>query len=329
MSTIRDVARQAGVSSATVSHVINGTRYVSDAVRQRVIAAMKELNYRPNAIARSLRSGNTNTIGLILPDSANPFFAELGREIEAAAFFSGYNVILCNSNGSVEQENSYINLLIEKQVDGIILDTEHEQIENLCSQIPDGLPVVMVDRDLNNNPFDIVLCDNHQGGYVAARHFIESGFNRIAIIKGPAHLLSSHHRFDGYAAALAESGLNVQDELVYHGDFRTASGFEAGSALLNQPHPPQAVFASNDMMAVGLIRAASVLTRRIPQDLAVIGFDDIEFGAYTYPSLSTIAQPKKEIAKRAVELLIDRFSNREKPCNRELIPAHLVIRDST
>ena len=329
MSTMRDVAKRAGVSTATVSHVINGTRFVSDELQQKVMSAMEALGYRRNALAGALRSGQTHTIGLILPESLNTFFSELGHGIEQAAFPHGYNLILYNSDNDLEKEHLYIDFLIEKQVDGIILDTEEHDIDALHARIPKSIPTVLIDRDFEGDDFDFVLSDNKQGGYTAAKHLIELGHKRIACIIGAEHMKSSTDRMQGFKAALDEAGLPLYPDLIFPGDFHPESGYRAALRLLHQKHPPTAIFAFNDMMAFGVQRATVELGLHIPDDISLVGFDNIELGIYTCPALTTVAQSKADIGQKTIQHLINRMSNMTLPGIRELVPTRLVVREFT
>jgi LacI family transcriptional regulator len=329
MPTILDVAKRANVSTATVSHVINGTRFVSDELRQRVISAMNELGYRRNALAGSLRSGQTHTIGLILPDNLNTFFAELSRGVEEAAFPYGYTLILYNSDNDLEKEHLYIDFLIEKQVDGIILDAVEIDISALQARIPKSVPAVLIDRDFDDNEFDYVLSDNTQGGYIATKHLIELGHKQIACIIGPQEMKSTIDRLQGFKMALDESGLPFNPDLIIPGDFRPESGYKAALSLLRRAHLPSAVFAFNDMMAFGVQRAAVELGLHIPDDFSLVGHDNIELSNYTCPALTTVEQSKAEIGRKTIKRLIERMSNNTLSSVRELVPTQLVVREST
>jgi LacI family transcriptional regulator len=329
MPTIRDVAKQAGVSTATVSHVINGTRFVSDKLQRSVMSAMEELGYRRNTLAGDLRRGQTHTIGLILPNSLNTFFSELGHGIEQAALTHGYHLILYNSDNDIDKEHLYIDFLIEKQVDGIILDTEEKNIIALRARIPKSMPTVLIDRDFEGDDFDFVLSDNIQGGYTAAKHLIELGHKRIACIIGPEYMKSSIDRLNGFKAALDEAGLPLDPDLIVPGDFHPHSGYMGALRLFRQQHPPTAVFAFNDMMAFGVQRAAVESGLHVPEDISIIGFDNIELGIYSCTALTTVAQSKTDIGQKTIQHLIERMSNITLPGVRELVPTHLVIREST
>ena len=329
MVTIREVAQLAGVSPSTVSHVINGTRFVSADARGRVRAAMEQLDYRPNALARSLRRGETLTLGMILPDSANPFFAEVGHHIEQAAFEAGYNVVLCNTEGDLEKERLYVDLLLEKQVDGIIFVAAGDRSESVAALIQTGVPLVIVDRDLKDVPADTVLTDNLQGGYLGTRHLIGAGHERIACITGPSHLTPSADRVTGYRRALAEAGIPVDESLLVRGDFHAQSGELAALQLLTGPHPPSAILACNDMMAIGVLHAAATLGLRVPADLAVIGYDDIELASFAVPSLTTVAQPKEQMAETALRWIVERTQDSAGEARRLVLPVTLIERDSS
>src|SRR5262245_25780688 len=245
MPTIREVAGRARVSPTTVSHVVNATRFVSHEIRTRVLEAMAELGYHPNAVARSLRRGRTHTLGLILPDSTNPYFAELGRSIEAAAFGRDHSVVLCNTEGEELRERVYVDLLTRRQVDGLLYVPAGSRVDVLRDLLRRSLPVVMVDRDLPEAPVDVVLSDKRGGAYLATRHLISLGHRRIACIGGPQSLLMSGRRLQGYRDALTEADLPIDEGLVLRGDYRPQSGWAAARSLLAMPAPPTAIFAAN------------------------------------------------------------------------------------
>jgi LacI family transcriptional regulator len=329
MTTIKEVAARAGVSSATVSHVINNTRYVSDVVKQRVQESMNEMGYRPNALARSLRQGKTQTLGLILPDSSNPFYAELGHALEKSAFLKNYNVILCNTDSSIAREHLYFDLLLDKQVDGIILNTEEKDPHDIKKRLPVGYPIVLVDRDFSENIFDTVLTDNILGGYLATRYLIELGHRRIACVTGPMSFWGAVNRLQGYQKALAEFGLPEITNSIYYGDFTAGSGHEAAHHLLKLPELPTAVFVGNDMMAIGFLRSSIEMNFRIPEDISIVGFDNLELSMYMHPTITSFAQPKEEIGEKTIQLLLERIENPKAPPQRILIPPRLIIREST
>ena len=329
MTTIREVAKKAGVSPTSVSHVVNNTRFVSDDVRERVKAAMRELNYRPNALARSLRRGETHTLGLILPDSANPFFAEVGHAIESASFSFGYSVILCNTENDENKERLYTEVLENKQLDGIIFVGAGGNREAISEVVQNGLPLVVVDRDMGNLELDTVTTENYQGGLLATQHLLSLGHQVIACITGPSNISPSADRVTGYRAALQQAGIPVKESLLVRGDFHAPSGYSAALQLLQLTPRPTAIFVCNDMMAIGALRAAAQLELNVPNNVAIVGFDDIELASYITPSLTTIAQPKQEIGQLAVKLLFERIRNPSLPPRHNILSTQLVVRESS
>lgn len=328
--TIKDVALKSGVSITTVSHVINKTRFVSKELCERVYAAMEELNYHPNTLARSLRMGETKTIGLIIPNNSNPFFAGLARLIEDVGFENGYSVILCNSDDIREKEFAYINMLIAKQTDGVIFIAAGSDPEHLLELTKRKIPVVVIDRDISHAAVDVVLVDNVKAGFEAINYLIELGHKRIACITGPSKLTPSMGRVKGYLKALKRAGIKIKEEYIVAGDFRSPSGEAAMWQLLQVPDPPTAIFACNDLMALGALRALRKANLSVPQDISIIGFDNIELAEEISPPLTTIAQPISELATSSVELLISRMqgNSMHPETQRRVLSAWLVKRDS-
>jgi len=330
MATIKDVAERAGVSITTVSHVLNQTRFVSEELRASVLAAMEELNYRPNVLARSLRRGETKTLGLVVPDNSNPFFAEIARVVEDVGFARGYSVILCNSDGQPKKEAAYIEVLIAKQVDGVIFIAAGSDPQHLEEFTLAGIPVVVADREIPQDLADVVLVDNEQGGYDATRYLLDLGHRRIACITGPSHLTPSADRVRGYRRALAEAGIAGDEDLIVPGDFRSHGGEVAMGRLLGLQNPPSAVLACNDLMAIGAMRAIGAAGLRIPEDISLIGFDDIDIASAVSPALTTVAQPIEALASEAASCLLARVQTKghSEPRKRIVLATRLVIRDS-
>jgi LacI family transcriptional regulator len=326
---MRDVAERAGVSVTSVSHVINETRPVSYELRERVLAALEELGYHPNRLARSLRSGKTHTIGTIVPDSADPFFAEVARGIEDTAFETGYSLILCNSDANLDKEAFYTDVLVEKQVDGILFLAAGGSTERILDLQQRGMPVVVVDRELPAVHVDSVVTDNAGGGWSATRHLIDLGHRRIGYIAGPSDLTLSEYRFTGYRKALEEAGIAVDENLVVRGAFDFESGYRAACQLLTNSQRPTAIFASNDLMAIGAICAAVELDLRVPEDLSVIGYDDVPLASYSNPPLTTIAQPIYDLGVVAASMLLERLHDPGRPARRIVLDVELQIRRST
>jgi LacI family transcriptional regulator len=290
---------------------------------------MTALNYRPNALARSLRQGKTNTVGLVLPDSANPFFAEISRGIEAEAFKQGYSVFLSNTELDTQRELFYVDVLSKKQVDGIIFVAAGDQADSIDFLIRQKMPVVMIDRDLPDVQVDVVLTDHQRGGMLATRHLIELGHTRIACIAGPSSITPSADRITGYRKALEAAGLPYDERLLLRGDYHAQSGMDITQIILKMNPRPTAIFALNDLMALGALRAASEAGYSVPKDIAVVGYDDLEIARFTNPPLTTIAQPKKEIGAQAIRLLVDRIARKSHPPRRVVLAPELVVRRST
>ncbi|MBP8972556.1 MAG: LacI family DNA-binding transcriptional regulator [Anaerolineae bacterium] len=329
MTTIRDVAEAAQVSTSTVSHVINGTRYVSPDTRQRVLQAMADLSYSPNRLARSLRSSQSMTLGVLLPNSANPYFAEILLGIEAACFDRGYNIILGNANDDRDRELAYLEVLISRQVDGILLISTGAYNESIALLAAHGKPVVMVDRSANSPAVDELFTANKEGGLLATSYLLGLGHRRIGCITGPSFLTPSADRVTGYFEALRGAGLPIDRTLVVTGDFQHESGYRACRQLLALAAPPTAVFACNDLMAVGALCAIHEAGLHVPDDISVVGYDDIPLASYTVPRLTTIAQPAQELGRLAVERLVTRLQKSDDtPPVQEALPVVLVERDS-
>jgi LacI family transcriptional regulator len=331
MATMNDVARAANVSIATVSHVINGTRFVSAERVERVHAAMRELGYTPDATARSLRVGRTDTIGLVVPDNTNPFFAALARGIEEAGFEAGYTTILANSNERPDREHRYVSTLVSKRVDGLILAPSRGDHSTLTRLLQNArIPVVVVDRDAELPNADIVLYDNEGGSAAAVRYLIELGHERIACVAGPADVSSATDRVRGFRTAIAEAGLALSDRAVVEADFHFTGGREATARLLDSGVEFTALFAANDLMAAGAIRELGTRGIAVPHDVSVIGFDDAPLAEMISPALTTMRQGLQDMAHSAVSLLLSRVTSGDggQPV-RKVLPTSLVIRDST
>lgn len=331
MATIRDVAEKANVSSSTVSHVINNTRFVSEPTKMRVLEVMQELNYNPNRLARSLRvkGMQTHTIGLLIPDNANPFFAELLEGVESACFDAEYNVVLCNSNDLSDKEMYYLNVLLGKQVDGIILVSTGSVTETLELLLRNDCPVVLVDREVDNVNIDVVVVDNEGGGYLAVKHLIDLGHSRIGCIRGPSLVTPSALRYKGYHQALEEAKIIFDPSIITQGDFRPHSGYLATKKLLSLPEPPTAIFVMNDMMAMGALCAINESGLNVPKDVSIVGFDDTSLASMMVPPLTTVSQPIHELGCIAVDMLTKRINDPSAQPNRIVLETSLIIRNST
>ncbi|TMX33234.1 substrate-binding domain-containing protein [Vibrio sp. Hep-1b-8] len=308
MATMKDIAKLAGVSTSTVSHVINKSRYVSEEISVRVNSAAQQLNYRPSALARSLKVNRTKTIGMLVTTSTNPFFGEVVKGVERSCYHQGYNLILCNTEGDLERMRESINTLLQKRVDGLILmcsSLEGERIE-VFEQYPD-IPVVVMDWGPMLFTSDKIQDNSLRGGYLAAKHLIDSGHTEIGCITGPLVKHQAQMRYEGYKRALNESGLDFNANWIIEADFECEGGFEAFNKMLAKGRLPSAIFVCNDMMAMGVINAANAKGIRIPEDISIIGYDDIHIAKFMSPSLTTIHQPKYRLGKAAVEALLNRL----------------------
>lgn len=330
MASIRDVAQLAEVSTATVSHVLNGTRYVSPKLTERVQTAMAQLDYQPDAVAQSLRRRKTLTLGLLVPSVEIPFFASVAYSIERSAADKGYNIILCNSDWQMPTEQDHLRDLLARRVDGLICISASMGAAEIGPVIEGGTPVVMFERQMSDVGLDAVGIDNELGAYEATRHLLELGHRRIAAIRGMAISTVSDERLRGYHRAHEEAGVAVDDALRYRGDFLPQTGYEATEQFLTLPEPPTAILAFNDLMALGVLHRLTKSSLRVPQDVAVAGFDDIPLSQYMSPGLTTVRQPLMEMGQRAVELLLQRIAD-EGPAQAQYIKfkPQLIVRGST
>lgn len=327
--TMHDIAERAGVSVTTVSHVINQTRPVSEKLRQAVASAMDDLGYQPNRLARSLRRGRTQTIGMVAPDSSNPYFAEIAHAVEAAAFAQGYSVILCNTQMDMARETFYANVLLEKRVDGIIFVAAGDSAQQIRALQQHRQPIVLVDREVQGVAADVVTMHNTRGARQAVEHLLALGHRRIACIGGPSAVTPSSRRIGGYTEALTAAGLPVDPSLIVRGDFQFESGLHLANQLLDHPEPPTAIFSTNDLMAVGVMRAVLQRRLRVPEDISVVGFDDIRLAAYINPALTTVAQPKEALGQTATRLLLERIEDPDLAPRRVTLETELVVRQSS
>ncbi len=329
MATIKDVAQHAQVSITTVSHVLNGTRGVATETRARVMKAIEELRYVPSATARSLKTQRSGIIGMVLPNNSNPFFAEVIRGVEDVCYEHGYNLILCNTDDSPQKQGRVVRVLTERQVDGIVVLSSGDDA-NLYALLDEaGLPHVIVDRETGKTGSDLVQVDHELGGKLATSHLLAMGHRRIACISGPLSLSPVRHRLRGYQKALEEAGINPRDCAQLESDFTSAGGFSSMMQLLTLHPRPTAVFACNDLMAIGAICAIASVGLKVPEDISVVGFDDVALAEYTNPPLTTVAQPMGTIGEVAASMLIDRIATPAMKPRREKLSPRLVIRKST
>ncbi|EGQ8389186.1 TPA: substrate-binding domain-containing protein [Vibrio cholerae] len=329
MATMKDIARLAGVSTSTVSHVINKSRFVSDEIAERVNNAAQQLNYAPSALARSLKMNRTKTIGMLVTTSTNPFFGEVVKGVERSCYHQGYNLILCNTEGDNQRMKASINTLLQKRVDGLLLmcsTLEGERLD-VFDRYPD-IPIVVMDWGPILFASDKIQDNSLQGGYMAAKHLIECGHKEIGCITGPLIRHQAQMRYEGYKRALAEAGIAINPDWIVESDFECEGGYQAFEKLYQCGKLPSALFVSNDMMAMGVIQAASQRGLRVPDDLSLIGYDDVHIAKFMTPALTTIHQPKYRLGKAAVDTLLYRLENPDTTAQVVQLEPTLVVRNS-
>jgi LacI family transcriptional regulator len=317
------------VSSATVSHVLNGTRYVAKETDARVRQAMDELRYEVNSVAQSLKLNRSRMLGLIVSDIANPFFTALVRGVDDVARSRGYTLILCNSELDPEQELRYLRLLRQKRADGMVLASTGVYHRYYDQLIEGGCPLVCVDQAIAGLACDAVLLDNEAGAYDAVTHLIRLGHRRIGIVGGAPVVATSGERLAGYRRALREHNLAEDLELVREGNSRMNGGYDRTLELVDLPRPPSAIFTTNNLTTLGAMAALRRRGLRVPDDVAVVGFDDFEWTEFFQPRLTTVAQPTDEFGRSAGELLIARIEHgmADKP-KRVVLSPRLIVRES-
>jgi len=327
--TIKDVARAAGVSVTTVSHVFNETRPVAAETRARVRAAIDALGYAPSTLARALKGERTGTIGMLATSSTNPFFAEVISGVEERCFELGYSLILCNTGEDRERMKAQLTTMLQKRIDGLVVMSQNVDAEifNDLSYLR-GLPMVAIDTD-GLDDISVVNDDSEIGGALAATYLVQRGFRRIAVLAAPENHQRGRRRLAGFAASLESQGVRLDPTLIYSTDLTLGSGDRAMRALLAaQPEPPEAIFCMNDLVAVGAIHAARESGLRIPDDISVIGYDDIEMAAFVEPPLTTIHQPTLDIGRTGAQRLIELVEGAPPSSETVSLPPRLIERRS-
>ena len=332
MPTIVEVAKVARVSVATVSNVIRGSKKVSPELQERVRAAIRELDYYPNEIARSLKVKQTRMLGMVLPDITNPFFPDVIRGAEDNAFERGYFLMTANTDEKIGRERRIISALRSYRADGILLaSAPGSDVSHILSTIQAGVSVVCLDRSVPSVKTDAVLLDNVRGSKECVRHLIQSGHRRIAVITGSLQLQTGRERLRGYEEALHETGIDVRQELIIEGDFRQESGYRLGKELLlRRRMKPTAVLVCNGVMTVGVLQALEEMNLECPDDLALATFDDLALDRSFHPHLTAVVQPGYEIGARAATMLMDRIEGKRagEPVVVRIAPT-LIVREST
>lgn len=335
MVTRDDVARRAQTSSAVVSYVINGgPRPVADLTRARVLEAIKELGYQPNAIARALRTSSTKVLGVIVPDISNPFFSELALAIEESAFQHGYTLFLGNAMHDDGRQAVYLKAFAEHQAEGLLLINAPDRSK---ARLPEAsravlrhaaMPLVLVDRRPGELRASSLVVDNEDGAYQATRHLIEHGHRQIACLSGPPDVSAAQDRTNGWRRAMAEAGLSAGPRSIVISGFDRTEAEGVVRRLFDRRRPPAALFVHSDEQAIGVLHGAADAGITVPDDLAIVSFDGIRESASTRPALSTVAQPVEQLGRKAVRLLLDQIQDRKAEPVSEMLPVQLVTRRS-
>lgn len=329
MSTILDVARLAGVSTATVSRVINSPDTVREETREKVLLAMAKCNYKYNALARGFVTKKSNTIGLIIPTISNSVFAESTLGVQEYADQKNIRVVLGNSYDKYSQEENLVKVLRESQVDGLIITTTNLKGEILKSLVDENFPFVLIFSTVKGGPMSAVGIDNYLGGYLATEHLISLGHKRICMVAGNFSMTDrSFHRWHGYKKCLKDNGIHYDKELLIQTDSSLSGGRDSIKKLLNLPSPPSAIFCSNDYIALGTMKGAREAGLTLPDDLSIVGFDDMQTASYMVPALTTIRQPAYEMGQRAAEILLQLIEKKSKPI-QDMMDSTLIVREST
>jgi LacI family transcriptional regulator len=329
MPTIHDVAKLAGVAPITVSRVINNSGYASAETRRRVEEAAAELGYVPNRMASGLRTKRSNTLALVLTDITNPFFTTVARGVADVANEAGYTVTYCNTDENAEKEKRYLDLLIQQQVDGILLVPAQGTADMVEYVQKHDTPVVVLDRRLAESKTDVVRCDSEGGAYQLIRLLLDLGHERIALLGGPEGASTADDRKAGYQRAMAEAGHDVAD-LELCGSFTQESGYKMAQVTLAQTPRPTALFAANNFIAIGALKALLDSGLSVPQDMALVGFDDLPPALVIFPFLTVASQPAYEMAQKGAELLLARMGGAKPEGYQEIVlPTELIVRRSS
>ncbi len=325
-----DVAKRAKVAVSTVSRTISGKGAIGQETQEAVRRAMRELGYQPNRVAQRLRSPANagGLIGLIIPNIQNPFFADLARGVEDAAYAQGHAVFLCNYDEDPEKQQLYLEILQGESVAGIIIPPLNEEDPEIERLVRAGLPIVCVDRSLKNCSIDKVEVDNRRGAFEAVRHLIDKGHRQIGIITGPMHSSTGRDRLAGYRDAHAAAGISIDDELICYGEFKEDCGRRFASQLLDLRKPPTALFTCSNLTTIGALHVVAERKLRIPDQLALIGFDDMLLADVYTPPLTMVSQPSYDVGRCAAELLFKRIQNSKQSPTNILLSPKLIIRKS-
>lgn len=329
--TIKDVAEKVGVNPSTVSRVLNGDSNLSirEETRNRILEAIKEMGYTPNPIARSLRKKTSDAIGMLIPDITNPFFPEVIKGAETAASEKGLSVILCNTDENSDKERNLVRFLIDRRVDGMLLFSSRLEDETVSEVEKSGIPFVLVNRGSRSNSGAYVVVDNTLGAKLAMQHLIGLGHEKIAHISGFLYTETGLERLEGYRKSLNAAGLPFDSECMVEAGFTEQQGYIAMQKLLSLTNPPTAVFAANDLMAMGAMTAIMEKGLRVPEDISLVGFDDIWVANRITPALTTVKIPLIEMGSLAMKIISDKIAQKEIQDERIILTPELIIRSST
>ncbi|GAU75854.1 ribose operon repressor [Fusibacter sp. 3D3] len=329
--TIKDIARMADVSIATVSKVINKKdAKISQETRDRIFKIIKETGYVPNRVASSMITKETKSIGLVIPNIANPFFPEVARGAEDKASEEGYSLILCNTDDDVAKEDAYIAMLQEKMVDGIIFTASSRRLKISESLKHINIPIISLDREIEGlKAQGKITVDNISGAYEAVKYMLDKGYTKVIHLSGPATSMPTKLRIEGYKKALEEFGYKDADVLIFEGDYTSESGYESMEKVINQGIPFDGVFCGNDLIAIGALKALKKNGKIVPYEVGVVGFDDIYLASMIEPELTTVSQPKYLMGYKTAELLIKMLNHSKIETHEEVLKTELIIRDTT
>jgi DNA-binding LacI/PurR family transcriptional regulator len=323
--TIVEVARHAGVSITTVSHALSGKRKVAAATRARIDDSIKELGYRPNAFARSLRTERSHAVALVIPDITNPYYPTLARGMQDTLHAGGYQTFVGSTDGDRENERSFLNDSLQRRVDGIAFASFATTTRMLAPVLRANIPVVSIGTTIRHRTVDCVRTDDVEGSRDATTYLIERGYAPIAMIGGPAGTSPSDNRLEGYRSALRDAGIDSDPRLLAVGDFTRTGGSKAMRRLLDGPAPPRAVFCANDLMAIGAMDAIRDAGLRVPDDVALVGYDDIEAASLVTPDLTTVVNPAYDMGRECGRLLLERMSGRRDGQRVEVVVPHRLV----
>jgi len=331
MATIVDVAKLAGVSKTTVSRVLNATGPVNENTRQKIEAAMEQLDFTPNYFAQNIKVAKTRSLGIIVPDFSNPFYPEMFKGIEEVSRKRGYMNFVCITDEEAATELDHIQELLRRKVDGIIMNTYKRVQKDIDFLVKTSrtVPVVFMDPVVHDEPLSFVVSDGQTGTMEATRYLLKLGKRRIGYIKGSRRHWVTRERFSGYKMALKEAGVDFDQDLVYEGDFHLKSGFEGAKALLEKKNPPDAIMAATDLMAIGALKYLNYAGVLVPEEVNVVGFDNIPLADLVDPGLTTVAQPIRALGERAAKILIEQIEEPQQEVQKVVLECSLVLRGTT